>query len=435
MEHTHDFDTRQAHERARFSKTRKAFQSNLRKVNKQENLGLTRPEMEVLQQIATRSSIHLPWAWVQTGTQEEWAEDWAMGTSTLKRVLKGLREKGALLGATAAVEKGLRGKRHKGNLYPVWTISPVLLEIVAGSWSMSHWSVDPKQELKRFQKHFSDTFESETYDPIWHMSVSLSCGTYTPGVSPTPRPGQKPQNPVPARDVVSYQERYDNPPLYVIDVVGSRTCKGSTIGGRLRRRARRSRQALDTHERVIHMTPTLGEDPDKPEPDPRKKSPTTEIADHFRAEWINARTSRTAEGGIWQVGATPWADGSKVAFLSWVKKTFLPDHDNDVDLCKAMITEFCKQPYSYHKASQRAPWRRFAGQQTKMRQKAAQAGHLTSAEQAAREEEQARHARAKAKRRKALKEKQNGNGDERDHRERVTRLSSESERIFFEPDD
>ena len=426
MEHTHEFDTSQAHERARFARMRKQFVADLKKVNKQEHLGLTRPEMEFLIQIASRSNIHLPWTWVQTGTQEEWAQDWVMGTSTLKRVLKGLREKEVLLGETAAVEKGLRGKRHREQVYPVWTINPVLMEIVCMNWCATNWAVDPKRELVRFAEHFRWTFRSETYDPIWHSAVSLTCGTYVPYRRRTPTPGQTSQNPVPPRDVDEYQEGKGNPPVYRIEVV-DRTEKGSTVGGRLRRRSRFPLTTLDTREKVTHMSPVLGEDPDKPEPEPRKQTPASEIADHFATEWNAVAGTKST------LPVTPWADGSKVAFMAWVKKTFLPDHDNDIDLCKAMVTEFCKQPPSYHAASQRAPWRRFAGQQTKMRRKAAQAGYLSSAEQAAREEEQARHARAKAQRRKQMKQMKENRNDHPNTTKARTLRPEES--IFYEPDD
>lgn len=372
-----------------FGRLRRSALRNLTKISRDNDLNLTMGEVRFLTAFLTRTTFKLPWSWVQTGTQDEWAKDWGMSVNSLKKWLRSLREKEILLVTVAGVERDvLRGKRWQEHEFPVWTLNPVFMELVADQHHHELWKarMESGGELEAYATAFRMAFEGQS-EPMFKATVKCLNSTYSSDFTRVPTLRQKPES------LGNTGDTQGDTCVLDIDTIIIDTDTSEEGSDRVRRRHRRHRRSrVDRMRRMSHMDdepPALGADPEAPAPSENAKrvSPTTEISLHFADEWNKTR---------WRADVTtklpvmPWADGSKVAFMSWVKKSFLPDHDGDVELCKAMITAFCEQPAATHAASKRAPWRKFAGMQTKMRQKAYKNGYRTEAEKAKEDEDRQR---------------------------------------------
>lgn len=399
-----EFEDTQAGKR-QFTKVRRDAETMLQRANKNNRLGLSRGETHFLGQIMAKSTFAMPWTWVQQGTQTEWAQDWGMSERTLKRYLKRLRGMGILLDTVAAVDRGIRSKAlREGYEFPIWTISPVFLELISNEYDHDMWLSSGEAEgvLQEFAETFRKAFEVPTDTPFWE-SYKCHFGTYRSPLTRIPRPGSDAQMPVIPRGNEDSHIPLDTPPITI-----SSSTHRHAPSNRVRRRLRRAPESgdrVDTDERMDAMPMNLG-GPSTSAEDPapqRKVTTTTEIAEHFQSEWAAMGPNLPIATSL-SLPTTPWSDGSKTAFMSWVKKTFLPDHDGDVELCKAMITEYCKQPGPFHTASQRPPWRRFAGMQTKMRQKAHKAGFRTESERELEEAERVEREEREAANRERLRQ-------------------------------
>ena len=382
--------------RRKFRSLQRAAVRNLRKINKDNELGITLSEAYLVQEIISHSNFYQPWTWVQTGTQQEWADSWGLSVNSLKKWLKHLKEIGVLLCATAEVDRGMRGKKFREYEYPCWMVNPVIIELVADEYSHEIWCSKTQAggELDAFAAAFLAAFEGPEARTFW-PTVKCTSDTYSSGWRRVPKMSDMSQTLGNTGDTAGTTCVLATPTIDIDTSSSEEIQKGSDRVRRRNRRRLKSRSKVDTHAKMVTMSdpPPIGADPDdaQPEPRPRQYTPTSQVAQHFKAEWerMLVRADHPTRA---KLGATPWADGSKVAFMSWVRKTLLPDHDNDIGLCKAMITQYCEQPIATHAASQRAPWRKFAGQQTKMRQRAYKAGYRTEAEIEAQQQEAEREA-------------------------------------------
>ena len=329
-------------------------------------------EKQFLAELCDQFSNKMPWAWVQRGTQEEWAYDFAMPVSTFKRTLKRLRERNIILGGMGSLP--YRPKWAEGIEYPIWILNPVLIEQVANAGNMKYWNVD-SEHLARFASLLS---QDETYGGSFWSAVKSHWGTYSLASAEIPKPVIKTQS----LDIA--QESADCPCVVdtrTIYVVNSRSNPLTTVGRRLRRRRTEDRRTM----------PVLGEDPD-PEPEPEKSdlSPVEEVESHFQKQWTAAAFKTPG------LPPVPWA-GNRNAFRGWVKKTLLPDQNHDIQLIKDMITQFCEDPITPTAVD---PWKVFARKQTRYRHKVIEARKRKqeSEELAELKQEQAEHRKARRER-------------------------------------
>lgn len=408
MKHITEFDDDQVGRRE-FRTLQRAVIQKLGKTSKRNDLNITTGEARFLTLMANSCSFSMPWTWVQRGTQDEWADDWGLSVNSLKKWLRSLREKGILLVTTSTVDRGIRGKVKDENAFPVWMINPVFIELVSDEYRHELWlsEGEAETELSRFSATFEAHFLTHSEAHFWPAVKCLS-DTYTSKLSRIQKPSSGGETLEIAGEAGDCTCVLDTSPI-------NRNSSNEVVEGRANRVRRHRRRKLTTREARVDdhaMLPSMifGEDPDAPEepsPTQRKKTPASQIADHFAVEWDNALARAGQQR--WNMPATPWSDGSKVAFLSWVKRSFLPDHGDDIELCKQMVTAFCHQPWT----ATRAPWRVLSGNQTKLRKKVHQQGFRTGEEvdQESREEarrQQAIEVRRGLRRRKREASKKSG---------------------------
>jgi hypothetical protein len=114
---------------------------------------------------------------------------------------------------------------------------------------------------------------------------------------------------------------------------------------RLRRRTAKPKENPMKRRPPDDDVPTVfGADPDKPSSSdsrPGSGTPASKALAHFDESW-HAHSHNNSLGA--EYPRKPWGTvKSRVACISWIKGTLLPDHDEDEELVHAIIDHFCAQ--------------------------------------------------------------------------------------------
>lgn len=148
------------------------------------------------------------------------------------------------------------------------------------------------------------------------------------------------------RSQVRYQPEVDKTPVLGSDPSGEEVLPGELL--------RKSKESFDKVR-------------------PRKVTSAFAVMEHFEHAYADARRGTALPPYVWE-------NGQRRAFMGWVKNTYLPSLDGDVDLAKAMIDYFLAHPIQ-PLTNKRAIWRQLSTSQDKIRVFLRNSGYRTAEEE------------------------------------------------------
>lgn len=319
-----------------FYQRRRSVLRNLPVVKSHLGLG---PEYKLLVLFVERCTPTRPWMWVQSHTQEHWAGLWGLSRPTLQRHLHALKEHGLI---SAELLPDMQPKNAKKKyLLPVYSIDPIMLNFIENYNDM--WT--PKDSILRLNEMpVKPQFEAYTT----HAEYP-SQGTYKLHTDPELIPDTHTDTGVEGTDTNQFTNgasRAHDLSIYIDTNVDIHTHMPTDIvRRRLRRRTAKPKDHTMRRRPPEDDVPTVfGADPDKPassDSRPGSGTPASKALAHFDESW-HAHSHNNSLGA--EYPRKPWGTvKSRVACISWIKGTLLPDHDEDEELVHAIIDHFCAQ--------------------------------------------------------------------------------------------
>lgn len=301
----------QGKEKIEYWNLRRKFVRNIDQYGRDNGIG---PEIKLLRLIAQGSQPWAAWSFVQISTQDRMARDLGVSTRTLKRHLRSLRDSGMLVGHLSLISGGPKYIDPE-TAYPTFTIHPLVVRECTVWFEENLW----------IQGNLSDRLALN----------ECHFGTYLPTSESDPESENPSKHMVSAAsDSVVFRSTYISS--------SSNTDQRSHVW-RLRRSQTRSQTTMNRwRPDEDDDIPVIGRDPDEPKKDGSRKSPVSDVANHFERAWQNAR-SRHALSGFFPM--QPYNPGKKAAFMGWLKKTAIPAFDNDLEYMKQVIDYFCEHAF------------------------------------------------------------------------------------------
>ena len=319
-----------------FYQRRRSVLRNLPAVKAHLGLG---PEYKLLVLFVERCTPTRPWMWVQMRTQADWAFRWGLNYRTLKRHLRTLQERGLI---SAELLPNMQPKNAKKKyLLPVYSIDPIMLNFIENYDEM--WTPDTTI-LSLTGKPVKGQIVPYTTSPEYpsegtyklHTDSELIPDTHTDtGVEGTG-----------TNQSTNGASRAHGLNIYIDTNISTNQCDTPDIvRQRLRRRTAKPMENQMKRRPPEDDVPTVfGADPDKPtssESRPGSGTPASKLLAHFDESW-HAHSHNNSLGA--EYPRKPWGTvKSRVACISWIKGTLLPDHDEDEELVHAIIDHFCAQ--------------------------------------------------------------------------------------------
>lgn len=329
---------------AEFYRQRATILKNWPEVRAVLGLGAEHKLVEMFVQRCTPSH---PWAWVQIGTQAEWAASWGLSERTFKRHLRLLVDRGVLIGEVTSVTRGVRSPTLKQSFkFPVYRVNPALIEAATG-WPQpvdnSRDNLWNKLALKAGGASISPKFKCQfgTYPSSCEQAEGQYCKSFC-------RYRKVPTQPATTGIEGVGESPLDNEisklALNDIDKENRSTDNQEESSNRVRQRLRRRR--TDRGDEVVPRwiedddPEPIGADPDRPPAQDRRRPATiTPVLDAFERSWQAARRDRPQLPP--RISSTR---RSLDACRGWLKATFLAEHcGGDVELAVAVVELFCEQ--------------------------------------------------------------------------------------------
>ena len=333
-----------------FYRQRQTFLRNWPQARKDLGLGA---EWKLVSQLVERCATVTPWAWVQTGTQAEWAAAWGIPERTFKRHLRSLLDRGVIIGEVTPVTAGVRSPKLKAAYeFPVYRLHPEVLAFAICYFDRDRMTCRA-DVLRKLAYQEPVKCQNQAPEEPYQETVKCQFGTYRLPATPISGGSSKwseessPTDEIPdaARGLAEEDDPFGDKYLtaqrstIVIEVeVLEPKEEPDGVRRRLRRRRRTGERNMVNRWADDDEPPAIGADPDRPTSTGGKTpAATIVVLDAFERAWDAARRDD-------RLPPRPYSTAkSRVACLGWLKQTFLPGVGGDVELAVAIVELFCEQ--------------------------------------------------------------------------------------------